>query len=378
MPTPPKPRLRPATIAVALLALTTAVPGIATGAARAPFKAGSAALLVTKRVATPGEYAVLVSLPGTKTAVQVNVSIGSQQQDAVPLGPGAGQELAFFINVPKSRRFTVRTVSTGARVRPTVSSATEAAAVAGATPTSGAYRNLAFAGSFAGAAGSPPNASQWETTDTSGGCGAGTLSTNTPNAANVSLDGSGNLAITALAGPGQTYTSAQIDSNGLYSYTYGRLEARLELPAGAGLCSALWLLQNTPAGTSCTASCGEIDVVEQIGPEPDVAWADLHGPVTGSANYQQWQSHVTAATPLTGSFHTYGLIWSPNRLTWTLDGLPYATATPSSLPKSATWVFNGTPFHIIGDLAVGGWPGPPASSAEFPATLRIAWVRVFQ
>ena len=44
---------------------------------------------------------------------------------------------------------------------------------------------------------------------------------------------------------------------------------------------------------------------------------------------QVFQSHVTAAVPFTSGYHTYGLIWGPDSITWTLDGLPYATASPS-------------------------------------------------
>jgi beta-glucanase (GH16 family) len=110
---------------------------------------------------------------------------------------------------------------------------------------------------------------------------------------------------------------------------------------------------------------------------PASVFGTLHGPVAGSSNYQQYQRSVTAATPLQGTFHTYGLIWQPGRITWTLDGVPYGTATPKQLPPSAQWVFNDNPFHILLDLAVGGWPGPPAPGATFPATMRVDWVRLY-
>jgi beta-glucanase (GH16 family) len=99
--------------------------------------------------------------------------------------------------------------------------------------------------------------------------------------------------------------------------------------------------------------------------------------VSGSTNYQQWQQWVISATSLQGSFHTYGLIWSPRRLTWTIDGVPYATATPASLSSNAQWVFDGHPFSLQLDLAVGGWPGAPTSTTEFPASMLVDWVRVY-
>jgi beta-glucanase (GH16 family) len=156
----------------------------------------------------------------------------------------------------------------------------------------------------------------------------------------------------------------------------------MQLPVGQGLCSAFWMIGDNPTPTTgCGVACGEIDIMEQGGQNPFQISATLHGPITptpGNTNSQQWQSGVVSATSLGGAFHTYGLIWSPGKLIWTLDGVPYATATPASLPTGATWVFDGHPFHIILDLAVGGYLGPPASTTVFPATIRVAWVRVYR
>jgi beta-glucanase (GH16 family) len=87
---------------------------------------------------------------------------------------------------------------------------------------------------------------------------------------------------------------------------------------------------------------------------------------------------VNSVTPLAGGFHTYGLVWSPNLITWTLDGVPFATATPATLAPTSQWVFNGHPFHIILDEAVGGWPGNPTPATVFPATMQVDWVHVYQ
>jgi beta-glucanase (GH16 family) len=124
---------------------------------------------------------------------------------------------------------------------------------------------------------------------------------------------------------------------------------------------------------------GEMDIMEQIGNLPSQTNGFLHGPIQGVGdNYQQWSGLVYSARPLTGGFHTYGLIWQQGSLTWTLDGLPFATATPKTLPPTAKWVYNGHPFHIVLDLAVGGWPGNPNSATRFPASMLVDWVRVYQ
>jgi beta-glucanase (GH16 family) len=163
----------------------------------------------------------------------------------------------------------------------------------------------------------------------------------------------------------------------MFSFTYGRIEARIDVAAGEGICSAFWLLADDGEQVGWPNG-GEIDVMEAIGDLPYQSNGFLHGPITNNANDQQWNIAVNSVRSLAGTYHTYGLIWSPNLLTWTLDGVPIATATPKSLPPTALWVFNAHPFHILLDEAIGGWPGNPNSSTVLPAVMGVDWVRVYQ
>jgi beta-glucanase (GH16 family) len=379
-------RRRVVALVVAGAAMCMAVPSLA---APAPTPA-ELTTRVVKKLPSRGTYAVVVSLAKTKVQETADVFIGSQVQKNIAVAPWSGAEAAFYVPVT-TKKLKVRVVGTAAPVKFTVATARQKSALAASQPTASsytaaprnAYGTLVWSDEFNGPAGSAPNPANWSP-DSGGGCGDNTLSTNTANLANGSLDGGGNLAITALpvAGMPGAYSSAQLDTAGLYSFSYGRIEARMELPVGQGLCSAFWMIGDNPTPTTgCGIACGEIDIMEQGGQNPFQISATLHGPIPatpGNTNSQQWQSGVVSATSLGGAFHTYGLIWSPGKLTWTLDGVPYATATPASLPKGATWVFDGHPFHIIFDLAVGGYLGPPASTTVFPATIRVAWVRVYR
>jgi beta-glucanase (GH16 family) len=383
-------------LAALLVATSAAIPS---SAATSP-----TTTTVVKKVPHTGDYAVVVTVAAPAVAESVSVFVGSQAQRHVSIGPGQGAALAFSLHTAH-RRFTVRAVSTGGPVVLSVAAArqlpdprgstgatgttgttgsTGTTGTTGATGTTvlgsatGPYNHLVWSDDFNGAAGSPPNPANW-TPDTAGGCG-NSVSTSTQSLANASLDGAGHLAISARMDAttpgGPTYTSAQLNSRGHFSFRYGRIEARIEIPAGAGLCSAFWMVGDSPV-VECFPTCGEIDVAEAIGPLPATVFGVLHGPVMGSSNDQQLLSTVTSATPLTGHYHTYGLVWRPGKITWTLDGVPYATARPQQLPPTARWVFDGHPFHILFDVAVGGWPGPPGPASEFPATMRVDWVRVY-
>lgn len=382
-------------------AISAAVAVMVIAASAAPSSAtptGLHATTVRRVVHTSGRYLVVVRLPTAAVAQDVTVTVGTQTQANVALSTSAPQSLAFYTYV--GHHFTVRLVTTGPAVRFQLSSsrltasstgtigptgATGATGSSGATgatgplvltaAATGSYKKLVWSANFNGPAGAPPDPSTW-TADNGGGCGPGTLTTNTQSLENASLDGLGNLSINAIASPAG-YTSAQLDTAGAFAFQYGRIEARIEQPAGQGLCSAFWLLGGATQ-TNCWPGCGEIDVMEAIGDLPDQANAFLHGPTTGSPNNQQFATPVTSTGPLTSGFHTYGLTWRPNSLTWTLDGVPYATVTRASLPAGSQWVFSGHPFHILLDLAVGGWPGPPNASTAFPASMRVSWVRVYQ
>ncbi len=378
----------------AAFANTAAAPSLAASGTPTPTPIQTATTIHRERVGSWGTYAVVVSVAPTQTPESIDVFAGTHVQRHVQVSATQGAELAFSLRVRKT--FTVRVVGPR-RVRFTVASARQPAAIsstgpAGTTgptsptgptgstgPSRGPYNTLVWSDEFAGPAGAAPNPANW-TADSGGGCGPGTLSTNTTSLANGALDGGGHLAINDL-GPTSIppYSTAQLDTAGRFSFTYGRIEARIETPPGQGFCSAFWLLADDGAGSALQWPNGaEVDVMEAIGNNTTQANAFLHGPIAGDPNYQQWFATLQSERPLTGGFHTYGLIWKPNSMTWTFDGVPYATATPRSLPSSARWVFTGHPFHIILDLAVGGWPGNPDAATVFPASMRVDWVRVYQ
>ena len=354
--------------------------------ATGPSPAAAQTTIRTKRVRAPGTYSVVVTLAPTKANESVDVYAGSQAQTNVALTSSEGASLAFTVRA-RANKFAVRVVSHGAAAKFTVASALQtippvtppAPTVSGSTsptgPPAAPYNTLVWSDEFTGAAGAPPNPLDW-TADSGGGCGPGTLSTNTSAVANAQLDGASHLAITAT-GAAAGYTTAQIDTGGLFSFTYGRIAARIDVPQGRGLCSAFWLLADDGEALGWPNG-GEMDVMEAIGNLPQQSNGFLHGPIAAVYNDQQFGHTVTSATPLAGGYHTYAVTWQENSLTWSLDGVPFAKATPATLPPTAKWVFNGHPFHIVLDLAVGGWPGNPDASTLFPATMSVDWVRVYQ
>ena len=244
------------------------------------------------------------------------------------------------------------------------------------------YRRLVWHDEFTGSAGSSPNPARWQIKTGGNGWGNNELQYYTTNQDNVSLDGAGHLTITALRqnySDGQdtrNYTSAQIVTDGRFQIKYGRIEARIKLPAGGGLWPAFWAVGSDSDWLTWPAG-GEIDVMENIGSDPFKTYAVIHGPAAYSKYGYNLITPKRSPTSLTGGFHVFGIAWSPGKNVFTLDGKPFSTRTAGTLPVGATWAFDH-PFYLILDLAVGGnFPGPPSRSTRFPATMLVDWVRVY-
>jgi beta-glucanase (GH16 family) len=245
---------------------------------------------------------------------------------------------------------------------------------------------LTWQDEFDGPAGAPVDSASWTAETGGGGWGNQEREYYTAGSENATLDGQGNLVITAREEPAGSsrscwygtcrYTSARLVTRGRFTQTYGRFEARIQIPRGQGMWPAFWLLGDD-IGTAGWPACGEIDVMENIGKEPGVVHGTLHGPGYSGAG------GLTAPDTLTGgavadAFHVFAVEWQPDTVRWYVDGRLYHQVTPADLPAGTRWVFDH-PFYIILNVAVGGgWPGDPDSSTAFPQQMLVDYVRVYR
>jgi beta-glucanase (GH16 family) len=276
------------------------------------------------------------------------------------------------------------------RASPLVLSAVLAAACGGAasgpsspTPAADSSWRLLWADEFDGATGTGVDPARWKHDVGGGGWGNNELETYTSGPANAAHNG-GALVITARRetltgtdGITRDYTSARILTAGRFTITYGKIEARLKLPAGKGLWPAFWMLGND-IGSVGWPTCGEIDIMENVGHEPGTTHGSLHGPGYSGATPMTATYPLPSGARLADDFHVFSVEWEPAAIRWYVDGVVYQTRTPSSLPAGTRWVFDH-PFFIILNVAVGGnWPGTPDASTVFPQMMTIDYVRVYQ
>ncbi len=234
---------------------------------------------------------------------------------------------------------------------------------------------LVWEDAFDGPAGTAPDASRW-TYDVGGdGWGNDQLEFNTDRTNNVDLDGNGFLRITAReeAFQDNAYTSGRIKTQGLFATTYGRIEARIRLPDGQGIWPAFWMLGSDISEVSWPA-CGEIDILELRGQQPNRVLGTVHGP--GYAGGNSIGGEIVLDEPVTNEFHTYAIEWDPDHITWFFDDQLVHTVNPGDVP--GTWVFDHD-FFLILNVAVGGnFLGDPDDTTVFPAVMGVDYVRVYQ
>ena len=197
----------------------------------------------------------------------------------------------------------------------------------------------------------------------------------------------GCLNLRALKGTGadgkDTYTSGKVTSRKKEDFLYGKVVVRAKIPAGQGLWPAIWMMPTTENKYGPWPRCGEIDIMEILGNEPDTVYSTIH---YGNPHaQQQGKKTLQDGTTFADSFHEYSVEWEPGEMRFYVDDTCIATmndwftSIEGGKPKPYPAPFNQL-FYLQLNLAVGGtWPGNPDETTDFTnAQFQIDYVRVYQ
>ncbi|HVW12014.1 MAG TPA: glycoside hydrolase family 16 protein [Bryobacteraceae bacterium] len=248
-----------------------------------------------------------------------------------------------------------------------------------------AQGQLVWSDEFNGAANTAPDPAKW-TYDlgNNNGWGNRELENYTKDPENAHLDGKGNLVIRAepakdgpASGAG-SYTSARIKTQGLFAASpNGRVEARIKVPAGAGLWPAFWMLGNSFTGRNWPA-CGEIDIMESLGREPSINHGSLHGPGYSGGKPMTAIYTLPNGRKFSDDYHIFAIDWKPTEITFYVDDTAYETVHDTDIPAGTKWVFD-QPFFILLNVAVGGnFGGAVSPETKFPQEMLVDYVRVYK
>ena len=234
---------------------------------------------------------------------------------------------------------------------------------------------------FNGVVGSGPDSSIWlpengDGTKAAAGAGWGNKERQyyIPSLAKVTSAGALQIdATTAGAGEYTCYykgpcewISSKYITKGKVTFKYGRIEARIKGPVGAGTWGAFWML-GSDIDDRLWPWCGEIDVTELLGKTPNQSYGYLHGLISDAAGRG---TSVDMPKGFADDYHTYAIDWLPDQINWYLDGVLYG-----SQPKvDKDWVFDHE-FYLIMNLAMGGNFSGPVEAGLKQATMNLDWIR---
>jgi beta-glucanase (GH16 family) len=172
---------------------------------------------------------------------------------------------------------------------------------------------------------------------------------------------------------GQEYTSAKIFSK--RGWKYGFYEVRAKLPCARGTWPAIWML---PVEMVKWPDDGEIDIMEQVGAEPNLIYASLHTKLFNHTINTQRSAQKLVPTSCS-AFHVYQLDWRPNSITIGVDGRGILRVRNNVAGGKGAWPFF-TRFKMILNLAIGGdWAAAKGiDNAAMPQRMEVDYVRVWQ
>ncbi|SDM25616.1 Glycosyl hydrolases family 16 [Catalinimonas alkaloidigena] len=190
----------------------------------------------------------------------------------------------------------------------------------------------------------------------------------------------GTLRITAIHEPweGKEFTSARLTTKGKADWTYGRFEIRAKLPSGVGTWPAIWLLYTDKEyGNQGWPDNGEIDIMEEVGYDPDVIHSTIHDKAFNHSIGTQVGDTLRIPTARS-AFHVYRTDWTPDSIISYIDDQRYF-AFGNTGEGWEEWPFDHD-HHLLLNVAVGGnWGGQQGvDTTAFPTAMEVDYVRVYQ
>ena len=174
------------------------------------------------------------------------------------------------------------------------------------------------------------------------------------------------------------YSSSRITTQGKKSFKYGRIDIRAALPKGQGMWPALWMLGDNYS-TIGWPKCGEIDIMELVGGK-SAGNSDrtVHGTVhwdNDGSKAEYGSSNTLPNGDFSDEWHVFSLVWDDKSIKWYRDDIQYNVI---DITGSALSEFQEK-FFFIFNVAVGGnWPGDPDVTTQFPQSMHVDYIRVFQ
>ncbi len=187
----------------------------------------------------------------------------------------------------------------------------------------------------------------------------------------------GVLTLRATRGTGScAYESARLVTYGKKSWKYGRFVISAKLPKGVGSWPAIWMLPDDVKTGIRWPLCGEIDIMEHVGRDPETVHFSLH---TGTFNHRK-NNHRTYFEKMPGvmdEFHDYEMVWDESSISFYVDGKQKVSFAKKEGDTVAEWPFDKA-YYLILNIAVGGFWGGPVKDEDLPYEMQIKSIKIYQ
>lgn len=175
--------------------------------------------------------------------------------------------------------------------------------------------------------------------------------------------------------PVADYTSGCIITDGISAWKYGRIEVKAKLPRGHGIWPAIWMMGENRSEVGWPM-CGEIDIMEFVGKEPEKVFGTVHFPGKEGARTSS-NGGTSIRKTLSRKFHLYAIEWNEERIDFFLDNEKYHSFSLDLAGDGEDNPFR-KPHYLLINLAMGAdWPGP-IDDEVLPQQFVIDYVRIYQ
>lgn len=171
-------------------------------------------------------------------------------------------------------------------------------------------------------------------------------------------------------------TSAKLTTYNKKAIQYGKIVVKAKIPEGQGTWPAIWLLPNSIKEGMPWPLCGEIDLMEHVGREPNRVHFSLHTKKYNHIIRTQY-THIIENKEIFDEFKAYELRWDQESITFYLDGIKQVRFEKRDNDGIEGWPFD-QPFYLILNLAIGGNWGGDIDDNIFPSLFQIASVEVYE
>jgi beta-glucanase (GH16 family) len=176
------------------------------------------------------------------------------------------------------------------------------------------------------------------------------------------------------------YTSAKLNTYQIFSVQYGKIEVMAKIPAGKGTWPAIWMLpESIMNGKEEWPLCGEIDIMEHVGKDPNVIHTSLHSKLYNHIIGTQI-TYFKKLDDVFNTFHKYAIEWSEESIRFLIDDKLFFESYKGQDGRVTTnegWPYD-KPYYLILNLAIGGNWGGEIDDNIFPAEMQVDYVRIYK